>query len=361
MRNPLQSLCSRPLPLLCCTLLALAAGVSSADAAPDTHAAGPRRAEIVFLGTAGGPLLRLDRSRPATLFQVDGHDYLVDCGIGTIRRMMEAGIESGRVRTIFLTHLHADHDLGLADVMANDYLHEDPAGASGPIAIYGPPQTRELVDAAFHYIVVGFRPFAAQNPAAYHLVNGELADPFIAHEFDRDGMIFRDDSIQVTAAENSHYAGVPMQRGYEMKSYSYRVRTPYGVIVFTGDTGPSDNVSRLAKGADVLVAESSSRDREDRDRFIEAIAAREHWSPRRIEAFRTHFELQHLDTEAVGRLASKAGVKSVVLYHYAPNDKSDQAAYVRGVKKFFAGPVFAPDDLDRYCMSSGTIQSCSKH
>lgn len=361
MRNLLQWPCFRPL-LLSCTLLALVAGTASADAARDDHAAAPRRgAEIVFLGTAGGPLLRLDRSRPATMIQVDGHDYLVDCGIGTIRRMMEARIESEQVRTIFLTHLHADHDLGLADVMANDFLHQDPAGASGPIAIYGPPQTRELVDAAFHYIVVGFRPFAAQNPAAYHLVNGELADPFIAHEFDRDGVIFRDDSIQVTAAENSHYALIPMQRGHEMKSYSYRVRTPYGVIVLTGDTGPSDNVSRLARGADVLVAEASSRDREDRERFIHGIAAREHWSRKRIEAFRRHFELQHLDTEAVGRLAARAGVKSVVLYHYAPDDRSDQAAYVRGVKKYFAGPVFAPDDLDRYCMSAGIVRPCAKH
>ncbi|MGH2486700.1 MAG: hypothetical protein ACRDHE_11865, partial [Ktedonobacterales bacterium] len=72
-------------------------------------------------------------------------------------------------------------------------------------------------------------------------------------------------------------------------------------------------------------------------------------------------ELQHLDTEEVGRLAARAGVKSVVLYHYAPDDKRDQAAYVRGVKKYFAGPVFAPDDLDRYCMSSGIIRPCAKH
>jgi len=46
-------------------------------------------------------------------------------------------------------------------------------------------------------------------------------------------------------------------------------------------------------------------------------------------------------------MAAQAGVKSVVLYHYNP---ADPAAYVAAVKKNFSGPVFAPADLDRYCL-----------
>jgi ribonuclease BN (tRNA processing enzyme) len=143
-----------------------------------------------------------------------------------------------------------------------------------------------------------------------------------------------------------------------LKSYSYRIETPHGVIVFTGDTGPSDAVTRLAKGADVLVAEASSRDRKDRVRFIRSMAARNHWSPQRVQAFRAHFISEHLDTGNIGELAPKAGVKAVMLYHYDPLDKADQAAYVRGVKTRFAGVVFAPDDLDRYCVVSGIVGPC---
>jgi ribonuclease BN (tRNA processing enzyme) len=51
-------------------------------------------------------------------------------------------------------------------------------------------------------------------------------------------------------------------------------------------------------------------------------------------------------------------VRAVILYHYDPKDKADQAAYVTGAKKYFAGPVFAPDDLDRYCLSSGVVAAC---
>jgi len=47
-----------------------------------------------------------------------------------------------------------------------------------------------------------------------------------------------------------------------------------------------------------------------------------------------------------------------MLYHYGPLDKTDQAAYASGVKKKFAGAVFAPDDLDRYCMVTGIVGPC---
>jgi ribonuclease BN (tRNA processing enzyme) len=340
-------------------ILTLAAGVPGADAAQNAPAADPgHTTEIVFLGTAGGPPLRLDRSEPSTLLIVDGREYLIDCGIGTMRRMIEAGIKSEQIRTIFFTHLHADHDLGLADVMANDFVREDLFGATGSVDIYGPPQTKELVGAAFHFITVGFRPFEAETPSGRHVANGQFVSPFVAHEFNRDGVIFRDDKISVTAAENSHYALMPIQRRGELKSYSYRIETPHGVIVFTGDTGPSDAVARLAKGADVLVAEASSRDAEDRNRFIDPMGARNHWSPERVQAFRAHFRFEHLDTGDIGELATQAHAKAVMLYHYDPEDKADQAAYVSGVKRHFAGAVYAPDDLDRYCMVTGIVGPC---
>ena len=333
----------------------IAAGASVAVAGGRVHlAAGSSRTEVLFLGTAGGPPLRVDRSEPATLLIVDGRAYLIDCGIGTMRRMLRAGVESEQVRTIFFTHLHADHDLGLADVMANDFFRQSTTGRTEPINIYGPPQTKELVDAAFHFITVGFRPFENFPPRA----DGSYRSPFVAHEFDRDGVIFQDDRIRVTAAENSHYALMPPQRRAQFKSFSYRVETPHGVIVFSGDTGPSEAVERLARGADVLVAEANSRDRRDAERFTASMAARSHWSSERARAFRAHFEMEHLDTHEIGRLAAKARVKAVLLYHYVPGSKADQASYVTGVRTAFAGPVFAPDDLDRYCLTGGGLSPC---
>ena len=328
---------------------------ASAFAAP---AANTGQTRILFLGTAGGPPLRVARSEPSTLLIVDGREYLIDCGIGTARRMIRAGIDSKDIRTIFFTHLHADHDLGLADVMANDFSEVSDKGGAERFNIYGPPQTRELVDAAFHYLSVGFRPFAAENPAITRNRDGSFPDPFIAHEFNRAGLVFQDDKIRVTAVENSHYALMEASDRAQLKSYSYRIETPHGVVVFTGDTGPSEAVAQLATGADVLIAEASYRDRDDLDQFMAARAANGHWTTARTNTTRDHFLLGHLDTAAIGQLASKAAVKAVILYHYGPNGKADQAAYVAGVKRYFAGPVFASDDLARYCLGAGTLAPC---
>jgi len=79
-----------------------------------------------------------------------------------------------------------------------------------------------------------------------------------------------------------------------------------------------------------------------------------------MKTFRGHFEFEHLDSNAVGQLAAKAEVKAVLLYHYDPADKADQIAYVRGVQEYFSGPVFAPDDLDGYCLRARVATRCSE-
>ena len=313
--------------------------------------------ELLMLGTAGGPPLRKDRSEPATLLIVDGRLYLIDCGIGTIRRLVEVGIPSETIGTIFLTHLHPDHDLGLVDVMANDYFHLDLTSDARKINIYGPPQTSELVEAAFHYISIPFEVFAAEKPG-FQLgrPNHGLTSPFVAHEVDGEGVVYRDDKIQITAAENSHYALMPTQFRAHFKSYSYRIQTPHGVVVFTGDTGPSDAVVKLAMGADVLVAEVEESSDELRG-FIDQMAAQNHWPPARKQEFAAHMEKEHLTVDSLGELASKAQVQSVLFYHYDPQNKAKQEALVAGMKKYFHGPVLAPMDLDRFCLSKDEAQS----
>src|SRR5579859_7824947 len=291
--------------------LTIVPGVAVAQSGPADHA--PNGTEILLLGTAGGPPLHKDRSEPASLLIVDGRMYLIDCGIGTMRRLVQAGIRSETIGTIFITHHHPDHDLDLADVMANDFFNLDLAGATRKINIYGPPQTKELVDAAFHYITIPFGVFAAEG-----LGNGRVTNPFEAHDIPHDGPVYQDDKIRVIAAENSHYALMPAQFRTQMKSYSYRFETPRGVIVFTGDTGPSDAVTQLAKGADVLVCETG--DANARAKFVQSLAAKNHWPPERSNALMAHMKVEHLGLEEAGELASRARVKSVVLYHINPEN-----------------------------------------
>jgi ribonuclease BN (tRNA processing enzyme) len=335
--------------ILALTLLSPAAVAQSGRAAQQSS-----DTEILFLGTAGGPPLHEDRSEPSTVLIVDGREYLIDCGIGTMRRMVQAGIQSEQIKTIFLTHLHPDHVLGLADVLANDFLRFNFADAGQTIDIYGPPQTKELVDSAFQYIAIPFTVFAAEGlPGA----GNEIKSPFLTHEVERDGLVYKDDKISVTAAENTHYALMSADLRRRMKSYSYRIDTLHGSIVFTGDTGPSEAVARLAKEADVLVTEVG--DRGDSEKLANRLAQQNHWPAERTTTLMAHMRHEHLDLRAVGEMATTAGVRSVILYHYNPADPSTS---VSGVKQYFSGPVFGSADLDRYCLgTSADRQSPGAH
>ena len=302
--------------------------------------------QILFLGTAAGPPLRADRSEPATLLIVDGRRYLIDCGIGTARRLVKAGIASETIGTIFFTHLHADHTLGLADVLANDLQQKDAADAAHVINIYGPQQTKALVDAAYQYIHIPYAVFAAEHGGPRSGLS--VTNPFAVHEIG-EGVVYQDDKIRVVAVENTHYALMPQSSRATMKSYAYRFETPHGTIVFTGDTGPSDAVARLAAGADVLVSEVENS--VAIGAFVDRMAQKNHWSPARRNEFEAHMTKEHLDIRDVGQMAANAGVKAVLLYHWYP---TDPATYVAGVAKYFPGPVFGTEDLQRYCLGASS-------
>jgi ribonuclease BN (tRNA processing enzyme) len=326
-------------------MLVMAPGLSFAQTATPVEA--PKGVQILLLGTHGGPVLSERRSEPASLLIVDGRPYLIDCGIGTMRRMLDAGVSSQSIGTIFITHNHPDHVLGLVDVLANDFLSVDFDLPETPqeFNIYGPPETPALVSAAYDYIRIPYGVFAAEPLGA-----STLANPFKAHVIDHDGLVYQDDKIRVTAAENTHYQLMPAKYHATMKSYSYRFETRYGAIVFTGDTGPSAAVEALAKGADVLVSE------------VEDLEVLEKTGPGPVaksgDVMAEHMRKEHLPMKAVGDLASKAQVKALILYHYVGGD--DGAQFADGVRRYYSGPVFAGKDLARYCLAANNAVSSGR-
>lgn len=323
--------------------------------APKTFAQGAAPTEalkgvqILLLGTHGGPVLDKQRSEPAGLLIVDGQPYLIDCGIGTMRRILEAGMKSQTIGTIFITHNHPDHALGLVDVLANDFLAVDfgVPETSQEFNIYGPPETPALVRAAYDYIKIPYGVFAAEPLGASALVN-----PFRAHVINQDGLVYQDGKIRVTATENTHYQLMPAEYHANMKSYSYRFETSYGAIVFTGDTGPSAAVAALAKGADVLISEVEDLDATEKNPRLPDVGSGNG------DVMAQHMRKEHLPLKAVGQLASKAQVKALILYHFVGGD--DGAHFAAEVRKYYSGPVFAGEDFARYCLSAGTTMRESR-
>ena len=79
---------------------------------------------IVLLGTKGGPRVgEAGRSNPSTLILINDVPYLVDCGYGVSKQLITSGIALNRLRYIFITHHHSDHNLELGPLFYNAWIN----------------------------------------------------------------------------------------------------------------------------------------------------------------------------------------------------------------------------------------------
>ncbi len=303
--------------------------------------------EIITLGTAGGPTLRKERSEPATLLIVNGQRYLFDCGTGTVRQLLSAGQVPTDIRAIFITHHHPDHNLGLAELVGNIAMEYAWSGAKRGWSVLGPVGTKEMIEAAQLHYTVPYDVFYAEH--LLRDVSSQASKAAISvTDIAADGVVFRDENIEVTAAENSHYQLLDDTVG--TKSFSYRIKTAAGIIVITGDTGMSDAVVQLSRDADVLISESM--DMIAIRKYIEAQAALGVVAPEAVEPSMAHLRAGHLDLPEVGRIATSAGAGSILLTHFGPEaDKTTPDKIIAAVGTTFDGPIFAAKDLHRYCLT----------
>ena len=189
------------------------------------------------------------RAQASNVLIVNGAFYIVDAGEGVTRRLTRAGIPIRDIDNIFITHPHSDHTGGLGGLLSTEYDYS----RTKPVDIYGPPGTDEITKALVQFLTVS---------ADIRISEGMRTVPAAKIFFGHDtgvGVIYQDANVKVTAAENSHFNFRPGTPAYgKYKSYSYRFETADRVVVFSGDTGPSDALVELAKGADLLVSEVMS-------------------------------------------------------------------------------------------------------
>jgi ribonuclease BN (tRNA processing enzyme) len=266
---------------------------------------------------------------------VNGTSYLIDAGDGVTRRIVQSGLDFRQVGKVFITHPHSDHTMGLATLLVSEWEFQRPE----PIDIYGPAGVEALVDGAIRYLNVNAETRWTEGKRT------PMTDIFHAHDV-AAGIVFQDDNVKVIAVENTHFhfpVGSPAYGKY--KSYSYRFETPDRVVVFMGDSGPSDAVIELARGADLLVTEGVAV-----DDVVEVRKRNGSWqamSPEAQKGWIAHMVEEHITPEEGGRIASKAGVKTLVMSHLPPtlNPDDNLQRYVDAARKYFSGRIVVAKDL----------------
>lgn len=255
---------------------------------------------ITLLGT-GTPFPSAERYGTAILVEAGGKKLLFDCGRGAVIRLAEVGVKPGEINTLFLTHLHSDHVVGLPDLWLTGWF----LGRQEPLEVRGPAGTRNLTA---HLIQAFSADISAREATPENLPpRGAEIEGRDVHQ----GIVYDYDGVRVTAFLVDHANVKP--------AFGYRVDYMNHSAVISGDTTFSENLIRFAKGADCVLH----------------IA----WMPGQKNA--TPVPLRSVaSAEDAGRVFAIVKPKLAVIYHY----KSEQGI-ADAVKTEYKGPLIVAQDL----------------
>lgn len=320
----------RILPL---TFLAgIALSCATAAAAQDAQ---PVRPVWTTLGTSCGPIPNPGRAQPANLLRIGERVILIDVGDGATDQLGKAGVPFETVDTLFISHHHFDHIGGLGALIGRRYQ----VAASNVLTIYGPPGTGAIVAE-----LVGAVDAASLGGAVVReKVRRSPADMVKVIEIANGDTVSLGDTT-VIAASNSHYVALAAgAEGLQPQSLSFRFDMPGRSIVYTGDTGPSENVEKLAKGADLLISEII-----DPDAALARIrASRPDLPEETLRLVGDHYRAEHLTPTAVGELAARAKVRALVITHNPIADAGLDDAR-KAIATVYKGPITIASDLDSF-------------
>ena len=320
---------------LCASLVLASTSLATESVVASTSAAElPTTSHSIWttLGTNAGPIPNPTRSQPANLLRSGDETILVDVGDGAAGQLAKAGVPIDAVQTLFISHHHFDHTGGLFALLGMRYQ----ILTRGVLTIYGPPGTKEVVDG----LIAAMKPMA-RNVSVRARQSPEEAVKVVEIG---DGSKVMIGAVAVTAASNSHYTFSPgSAEAAKFVSLSFRFDAPDRSIVYTGDTGPSENVERLARNADLLVSEII-----DPGAALASIkAARPDLPPTALTLIEQHFRAEHLVQDEVAKLAQRAGVKALVLTHN-PIDSPGIARASKAIMMHYNGTITFAADLDKF-------------
>jgi ribonuclease Z len=302
--------------------------------------------ELVVLGTASQTPTRT-RNHNGYFLRWDAEGLLLDPGEGTQRQLLLAGVASGAITRICVSHFHGDHSLGLAGVVQRLSLDRVPH----PVPVHFPASgqayfARLRAATAFHEVAdVRAAPVAADGVVATGGF-GTLEARRLEHVIDAVGYrLTEPDGRRMLPDRLARHgiAGADVGRLQREGSLSVGGRTvdveevsaprPGQRFAFVMDTRLCDAVFALAEGVDLLVIEST---------FLEEDAA-------------LADRYGHLTARQAGAVAARCGVRRLVLTHFSQR-YLDAARFGAEAATEFGGEIVVAGDLDRIPVPARMIE-----
>jgi len=272
--------------------------------------------ELVVLGTASQAPTR-SRNHNGYVLRWDGRGVLFDPGEGTQRQMLLHGVRPSEISRICITHFHGDHCLGLPGVLQRCSLDRLPH----EIAVHFPASGREYYERLRHASIyddrarVVARPVERAGPQDEDPALRLIARP-LAHRVDVYGYRLEEPAgrtmlplrlaalgISGPAVGELRAVGTVRAGGRTVALDEVSVIRPGQVVAFVMDTSPCDEAVALARGADLLVCESTFLD-------AESDLARAYG---------------HMTARQAAELAVEAGARRLVLTHFSQRHPDERA------------------------------------
>jgi len=289
---------------------------------------------VTMLGTSGSAPAK-NRSLPSVAVEHDGSIFLFDCGEGTQLQMLRYGVNSSRVKAVFITHLHGDHAIGFAGLIRTMALNRRTA----PLYVFVPAGYEDGIKALvdFDRALIGYKIIIKGIASgmiykedeiavsAFRLVHTVKIYGFIIKEADRlhfmkekcaklgmRGIMFKkimkDGSIKLGKREIKLKDVTLLKRGVK--------------IIYAVDTRPSRNTVKAAKGADAIIHEATYSD-DLRDMAVER---------------------KHSTAAEAATVAKKAHAKLLVLTHISARYKN-AGVILKEARSIFKNTILAKDGL----------------
>ena len=220
-------------------------------------------------------------------------------------------MELQKINIAFLTHIHSDHSGALADLILTPWI----MGRDEPLKLYGPPglnaMSKNITEAYIDDI--NYRLYGSQ-PA------NKLGYTTQVSEISSDGVIFKDENVEVTAFKNAH--------GDFKNSFGFLFTTKDKKILLSGDTGISENLKKYGKNLDILVHEVFSS-----ETFVN-----------KTKEWQIYHQAHHTSSIDLGIIADELKPKKLVLSHILFWGATDESL-LNDIRKNFDGPTLIAKDL----------------